>query len=246
MTSTAEFESRFPSLSHMRGAIAELESCDLSTIPWEELEEMINDAFGIVIFSKHILPAGSRLYRARRNGPTGAWTSLKDIHVRESDAITTYGRAHRPSQRVFYCSENSDLATFEHLQHLKLQLFPEHEVAQLTIGEWVTTAPLHLASITHSGVLHEFREDIRARHDSINATLDQSILSKDTIEKQKLMLQFFANQFTKANILHNHDYKLSALYSNRIMEANSLLRGPSVSGTLRRDTLSECGNALSR
>lgn len=203
--------------------ITELESLDLSTVTDRQLEALLDKFFPVFPYTRGIIEAGEEVFRARINVNNVPYTNVKDIYVRDRDAILTYGRAHRPCEQIFYCSSNYLLAAFEVIQEMKHDNNPNGVVADLTIGIWKAQRDLQVTNIIHSKKLHDLRKDILELYKSNQDLLNNGRLQSETIDANNLLLQFFSDQFTKDNIKDNAEYRISSLYASRLKQANDLL-----------------------
>ena len=148
---------------------------------------------------------------------------IHEIYAPPIDCIMKYGRANKPRERVFYCSSNFKLAAFEVLQELKNVVNIKNKVVFLTIGIWKTKSPLHVSNIIYSPVLHKFRTDILSAFQQSKEDLFNGEFSDDTKTASSLLLQFFAEEFTKDKIKNDSDYRISNYYINSLRNANKVV-----------------------
>ncbi|MDP3443346.1 MAG: RES domain-containing protein [Ignavibacteria bacterium] len=220
----AEFEKRFTKTSDAIKHIEQLRRIDLSSITDTELDQRINNYFNIIPFTSAIIPKGKQVFRARVNINNGeSFNYLNEIYAPPSSCIKKYGRANKPGERVFYCSSNIKLASFEVIQEMKDKINPKNESIILTVGIWQTKVDLHVSNIIHSAVLHKLRDDILSAFQQSQKDLYNGNLTHDTKTASNLLLQFFAEEFTKNSIKSDTDYRISNFYINSLRKANRVV-----------------------
>jgi hypothetical protein len=220
---TADFENRFPNSANVIKSVKELEKLDLENISDTDLAKIIDDRFPLIPINTAKIPVGTILFRARVNKNEQPYDKVSQIGVPPSNLIKEFGRANKPFEQVFYCASNYKLAAFELLQAYKHHFNAKYQVVFMTIGVWEVTQELHVASIIHSEVLHELRDDIVLSLKQHKKIFDNGSLKEDTVQASELISQFFSNQFTKMVIRGTYDYRISAFYSKRIQEVNDLI-----------------------
>ena len=220
----ADFEKRFTKTSDALKHIEKLKLIDLTRVTDSELELIINRCFNIIPFTSATIPKGTQVFRARVNINNGKpFNYLHEIYAPPSKCIKKYGRANKPCERVFYCSSNLKLAAFEVIQELKNKCNPRNEVVFLTIGIWKTKVDLHVSNIIYSPVLHKLRDDILTSFQQSQKDIFDGTLDDDTKTASSLLLQFFAEEYTKNNIKTDADYRISNYYINSLRNANSFI-----------------------
>lgn len=220
---SSEYERRFTKPDDAVARVNLLKSLDLSTITDSELSKLINRYFNVIPFTSGIIRAGTEVFRARISSKNEPFNLVSDIYAPPSHLIKRYGRANKPGERIFYCASNLKLAAFEVIQDLKHSINPAREVVFLTIGIWSTKQDLHVACILDDPKVHKLRQDI---HDSFKE--NQSILfngniSTSTAISNNVLLQYFAEEFTKMEIRGDFDYRVSNYYVSSLRQANEFV-----------------------
>jgi hypothetical protein len=218
-----QLENSFPKTDDVIKFINEISNINLNEISYEELEARIHSNFRYIPITDCFIPAETNLFRARVNQNNVPYSLVKDIYLPPKKLIDKYGRANRPGQQIFYCASNYKLASFEVIQDLKNSFSPAMEVAYLTVGIWKTKSKLHLANIIDSPFLHQLRDDIKKHYKKIQSMLNNGNLSKELVDSNNLISQFFSDEFTKEEIKSHLDYKISALYANSIIAMNKII-----------------------
>lgn len=216
-----EFEKRFTEPVDAIRKVDQLKSLDLSTKSDDEIKDLINSYFNIIPFTSGTIPAGSELFRARLNQNDQPYNSIEDIYAPPAQVVKGYGRVNKPGERIFYSASNFKLAAVEVIQDFKYSFNPKQEVAFLTIGIWRTMVDLHVASIIHDPKIHELREDIKKDYKSNQDLLFNGMIKNETALASNILLQFFAEEFTKADIKGDYEYKISNFYISSLREANN-------------------------
>jgi hypothetical protein len=202
----------------LRKNIEELEKLDLSTITDDALSKLIDEKIGIIGFASHIYSAGNEIFRARINEGGKPFQKVSEIGAPATKYITKYGRANKPGERIFYGAYSLFIALGELV--LNPKTIEDHNgTINLTVGKYIVMENLHLVSILHDKKLQEARMDIKKQAESLPKHRHQ--YSNSSNESRDLIIEFFAKQFTKRNILSPSDYKISCLYMNKVKWANN-------------------------
>jgi hypothetical protein len=219
----SEFERRFTPPIEAIKRVNSLKAVNLSTITDEELSKLINSYFNIIPYSTAKVPVGTELFRARINIKNEPFDLVSEIYAPPSHLIKNYGRANKPGERIFYCASNFKLAAFEVIQDLKYRLNPKREIAFITIGVWKTTVELHLACIIDDPKIHKIRQDTLDGFQAGQKILFNGNISPDTAISNNIILQYFAEEFTKKEILEDFDYLVSNFYISSLRQANAII-----------------------
>lgn len=67
------------------------------------------------------------------------------------------------------------------------------------------------------------RQDILKYKNGSKKFSKQSAISRETLDVNDIIMDFFCNQFSKQNINTEHDYKFSISYTRRLKFMNSLI-----------------------
>lgn len=227
MKNKFQYNSRYEErITHPVDAIKKiryLKTLDLSRINDLELTNLINDSFNIIPFTSALLPAGSKLFRARINNNGNHFIYTNDLYAPPSSCIKEYGRANKPGERIFYCSSNLKLAAFEVLTNSQVYLNRSLEDIKISIGIWQTKMNLHVASIYDNPKLHTLRKDILDEYLINQEMLFNGNISFNAAVSNSLLLQFFAEEFTKCDTKSNCDYRISNFYISSLRQSNSCI-----------------------
>lgn len=219
----SEYEERINKPEEALRKIQFLKTLDLSKINDLELTKLINNSFNIIPFTSGIISAGTQLFRARINHEKSSFNCIKDIYTPPACCIKEYGRANKPGERVFYCASNLKLAAFEVLNYSKSKLDVSLDNLIITIGIWRPKVDLHVACIYDDRKLHPLRKDILDDYLINQDMLFNGNISDNAAVSNSLLLQFFAEEFTKSNIINTNDYKISSFYFSTLRQSNSYI-----------------------
>lgn len=212
-----ELEDSIPSIKMALYYVSEIKKLNLSKLNDKELESIFFKYFPTIPYNnKEYISANVETYRARIDEGEDPFIFIKDIYIRDSDKITTYGRANRPHQQVFYGSSHAKVAATEVVQNIS----PENywygkDCATATIGVWRIKKPLHVTIMNNSSFLRNGRDDIKKSYDRYHDQIFRMKLSNHVILVDDILTEFFTEQFTK-EVIEEYDYKITALYSNAV------------------------------
>jgi hypothetical protein len=219
----SKYEESFPEPLDAVKHINFLKSLDLSKITDGELESEIINRLHIIPFTSAIIPKNDEVFRARLNINKKPFTNVEDIYAPPREKVKESGRANKPGERIFYCASNFKLAAFEVIQNLKHSISPSHEIAFLTIGVWRTNENLHVSNIIYDEKLLKLRSDVNHAYEEIQRMLNNGHISSETALSNKLILEYFAEEFTKDNIKNGSDYRVSNFYIKSLRKSIDLI-----------------------
>lgn len=220
----SDFESRFPSIEKTLSHINHLKSLNLNQFSIEELNEKIDDVFHMIPIGTSFIEKGTKIFRARKNKENEIFNNINQLGINNPKNVKEFGRANQPNEAILYCSSTVKLACGEVLQNIKPSIFNRKPVGQATVSVWEVTKRLHLAPIFYSKVVTDLRKDLEEYKEGNKKFLrEKNILSYSTVEVSDLIMEFFCDEFSKAKIDYQDDYKYSVSYTNRIKQANSFI-----------------------
>jgi hypothetical protein len=205
----------FPSLKQAKEYLDILENMQLEKFSITDIETIIDNYFPIIPYHENQIDSGKDLYRTVICGTPMPHKSVDRIKYPPMHVLlkkNEYGRANRPEQQVFYCSENLLISTMEVCQNLKKVPEIKDRKGFATVGIWETVNPLKVLYVCHSSKSNLIREDLRASNYNFQNILKKNDVPQETIEVNRLIQQFFANQFANNYIKSHHYYKFSVYY----------------------------------
>ncbi|MEQ9378316.1 MAG: RES domain-containing protein [Imperialibacter sp.] len=221
--SKKQIEDTIPDLKQAQECFEKIRKIDLEKMSDIDLEKTFLTYFNTIPYNNQsFFPKGEELYRARIDDGEKPFSKIKDIFVREENEIIGYGRANRPREQIFYCSDNMDVSLFETLQYLSKENFwykrQKGKMVQVTVGVWRINEPIRLASIFHGGDLWSRRPDLKDFHTHHRKVFSKYKATKKMLDYEEALCEFFSSQFTK-QVDFDWEYKLSALYSYLVKHA---------------------------
>ena len=201
-----------PNLNILKKNIQSIESLDLSTISYEDLEIQLEKIFPIISFTSVIWDERYNIFRVRENINNSLQKPFNFIsEIDLPKKVKSFGRANIINKPVFYGSHQGDLALFECCQNLA-----PLDIKNFTMGVWKVkkNQVLDLVILNPTKEIINKRESFKKLSHNINNNL-KSLKEYDK-EYSILTSSFFSKQFTKATIKQNDDYKISAYFSNYV------------------------------
>ena len=123
-----------PSLQDVTKYISHLESLVLQNIAYDELKSLTTSYFPYLpVFTGTFAPELT-LFRARLNNTAKPYNNVRDIGIPPATVLTSFGRANKPFQPMFYASWGAEVALLE-----TCQVFGKGSCAITgfaTIGTW--------------------------------------------------------------------------------------------------------------
>jgi len=189
-------------------------SKDLSQINYGNLYKLIGDLKLSCILPFKI-PKGTKIIRLRPsiNIP---FDNLSQISYNPNN--NDYGRANSPNSIMFYGAVEVPKAynplltsSFEILHILENGKYKiDKDSIELTFGEWITQKEISVVPIIY------FQKYLQKNilFKSIYENYCNSFLSND---RDTAIINFIANEFAKSHIIKKSDYKISAVFTDYIM-----------------------------
>ena len=196
----------------------------LGKIDYDDVKILINESLKKIPVATAKLKKNTPIDRVRLNREKPFFYCQDDLsYMKNQDDIkkylTKFGRANKPHQPVFYGAlesseigqnrvtaiyETSDLLNDTKSICLDGQLF--------TLSRWITSEELIVAEIVFADEALIINSDIKKSFDHHFESL-KNHPSREFVLRQ---LQFFSNEYAR-KINSHHDYKISAAYSDIIM-----------------------------
>jgi hypothetical protein len=218
----SDIESLFHKTDLIERKIQKLRLLDLAEISFEELSEKLLDIFPSALTFSSRINNSATFFRVRINETDQEFNSITDLYPPPSSLIKSYGRANRPNQRVFYCSENPLISISEVLNHTNFFSTNSESENFITISEWgiKDNKDLDLALLIYSsfhwnneiykkGASKDFKLFFEGDHNGNKPSeqMSESILSQ---------MVFWSDHFANPNIKSDIDYMISAYYFSRL------------------------------
>lgn len=193
-------------------------SSKLDRIPYSTIYNLLKKVdLGQLVGTK--IPSNSLIIRARISEKE-EFTKVKQLSYKCDP--TKYGRANRIKFPVFYGSYtpvtkdnflNTVVSSYmELIEILRNKEMPvDTKELSLTLGIWKVKSEMPVASIIYD------KEYLRKNRHVLGL---YDLFLKNCNVKDKLILEFISEEFAKAEINSNNDYKISAAFSELFFEKN--------------------------
>lgn len=200
---------------------------DLETINEIFLFKLLDYFFPSIPIGINIIKKGKELYRGRPSEKGPLFKSVEDfsfVPFPKKLSSKTYGRCNKPTQSLFYCSKNIDIAQMELITHHK-----KFSIDSLSFGKWVVTDDIVIADIVLPNIDEVKAESIAIKREHFHSLI-KADLPEDQLECVKLITDFFGRQFAKSKITSHRHYLYSVYLTNRLLDGE--FEGKKIDGVL--------------
>lgn len=192
---------------------------NLASYPYFELQESIR-SLGTSSFLIFTLHSGKTITRARSGNN---FFSKSDLSYKPQKFNTKCQRASTPNRTMFYGTINEDEHSLEESRMIAISEcssllrggISTNGIEKITYGRWMVIDNINLVSIIH----RDFFADVTNNPllNELKKSYDDFIKIEPKIqEKTDLIAHFFAEEFSKKEILSDSDYFISAVFSEII------------------------------
>lgn len=173
---------------------------------------------------------GTVVFRARRNDSLGGkenlFNNVKEIGMKDSKLVKSFGRANIPGESVFYASTNEETVVREVTQWYINDSGRAHDLvtkgvmqmgwspwtSMMTISAWLVEEDLNLALLfgneeKRAQAIQEFQADRLLRKEEESEEYHRS---------KNMIIDFFSKEFGKMNVKHEYEYLYSAYYAYEV------------------------------
>lgn len=200
---------------------------NLSAYPVEQINNYLKN-LGSTAQIGYTLHKGFDIYRARPNDDEDtSFTSRSQLSYKPQKYNSTFQRASTPSKTMFYGSLlptefgeddiNNARATscFEASRTFRQNLLLSNE--KITFGRWQVQKDINVMLILPNEVNSESKDTFVG---FMNSELSNYLQTKpEIIARTKIVNKYFGDIFSNQNIRHDFDYIVSALYTEKIVNA---------------------------
>lgn len=193
-------------------------SCSTSEELYERTLAEIKKYNFSVIYSEY--NKGVNLFRIRKNPTDKPLAEVKEIYHPPGKFVLSYGRANKPSQSIFYCSEVRTLCELE-LLHDYLKNDIGHEQL-FTYSEWITQKELKVLVITIPPLNREISNGWTFRDDCFK------YINSQPVNERQSYLNFYSfteHFFFKNAKMDSKVYVICSAIANYLYEAFPLCEG---------------------
>ncbi|MDP4208723.1 MAG: hypothetical protein Q8928_07925 [Bacteroidota bacterium] len=173
-----------------------------------------------------IIKKGEIIERGRISHEGRMFSSECEISYRtDIEKIDKYGRANRPFQSMFYGSsptrdiKHPTIVLFSELVEQFRNISKSNFETTMTVGRWIVIDDFEVADICFSENYFTV-DELKNRFELWVQKIQDTELNEENYQN---LLSFFSNEFAKANINNHHDYKISSIYTDYVL--NEKLNG---------------------
>jgi hypothetical protein len=212
-------------MSKTKEIISQLQDLDLSKYPKVEIQGLMREVgsmFDIVVHFKE----GTPIMRGRPNKPYERFETKSDYSFKPQSCNKEYQRASTPDNTMFYgiVTNIKDISniTPEELQSMRFSVCCElfhnglnlEETPKVSFGRWQVKKgkQLDVLAVIQEDRYKESNEFLSELSLAHNGFIDEGV-DKDIIYNSLNYGTFLANEFSKAEILSEYDYMISAIFS---------------------------------
>lgn len=220
----------FPNIEKLEKSIQILKEADLSKVSFQKVIFSLRKGIGLIPVTIAKLQAGYPIFRARINKNGEIFSSEKEISYRtDFENISKYGRANVPHQSMFYGAFESSEVEYPRIVNLfeLSELFRNPNNADgveiMTVGKWRIKKEFLVVEMVFSKGNVQNNQDIKKSYEYQKGLMIKD--HPDQIEQIEKVLEFFSDEFAKANIKNDADYKISAAYSYMVLNQRNDIHG---------------------
>lgn len=165
--------------------------------------------------------AAHLLFRTRINKKNDPFLNISEISYPKETNVNSYGRVNKPSQSMFYCSENRPTSYLELIEYLTEKHAAGDEIT-LTIGAWNLVDSITVALIFNPLKPRDNPYNIEhgKAYDSLIEEIDEEF--KDGYN---LFFEYIGSKFDQPGKNDREAYLITAAYSNLIFAHNKMVKG---------------------
>jgi hypothetical protein len=203
----------------VKDVINKLNSLDLSSYPFAEVQELIRSLgkSGYLIFTLHY---GKSLTRARQGS---GYTQISELSYLPQDKNKKCQRASTPNRTMFYGTlvpegnslDGARMIAANECSSLLRGGVDTKGIEKITYGRWTVIKDINLVVILDEDIYAEVSEnpllaELKGAYSDFIST------APDIEDNTKQISNFFAKEFSKADIQNDYDYFLSAIFKEVI------------------------------
>lgn len=216
-----------PDRETIENIIGELSQADLSKVSYHKVFYTLFKQLSIPVTTAK-LKKGHHIERARVNEPGQIFNAESEITYRtDFKNITKFGRANCPGQSLFYGAVKAENIEYPRIINLfeTSELFREkdnlNENAEftMTVGKWRVKEDIEIAEVVFNQSNIENIPQIKESYEYQFAKIKNDF--PDRVDDIARILQFFSDEFAKKDIKSHEDYKISAAYTDMIINTRT-------------------------
>lgn len=199
--------------------IKHLKGVDLKTYPYEEIKKQLRNFGNIAVIGVNFNPDRA-IHRARINSDELFYLHEHQMSYRkDTDQITSYGRAHRPGQAMFYGAVDStgyDKAVLMCMYECSSNFGKgSSEFTELvTSGKWIVQKDITVAAMVSKQDFSEANPELLELNKAFNEFITKF---PERTEDLQLISEFISYEFGK-DVTYDYEYKISAAFTEIALE----------------------------
>lgn len=202
--------------------ISKLKELTLSSYPVKEIKSVF-EIFGVIGMIKITLNEGESIIRARPN-ENEPFNKISELSYKLEKYNTSYQRASTPNTTMFYgCvvpdiildgePDNARVTAMFEVSKLLSRGMQEGE-EKLTFSHWKVTKRISLVAIVYH---KDFVNKSSHTKKLYNAHQEYLRSNPNYIDDSIIVTEFLASEFAKTEIKYDHDYLISALFTEKVL-----------------------------
>ena len=205
--------------------IKKFKDLDLSIYPDKEIRGLFNEvgSIGVIIVTYH---KGKSVMRARPNWDIKRFSKRSDFSFKPQEFNKTYQRASTPNKTMFYATSVPDKIEEGELDNMRIigltETIPmlrdktKSGYEKISFGRWVVQDDINLVAIAHEKSYYNESNYTRELVNSYDRFLKK--YPKEVVEKSMKFQDFLASEFSKAEINHDYEYLISAIFTENMIK----------------------------
>ncbi|WP_134091278.1 RES domain-containing protein [Olivibacter sp. XZL3] len=216
-------------LNDLKKRLDQLRKLDLSIISYPEIIDIINKEIVLPILVTEVR-AGNYIERIRINKGNEIFTTKQELSYRtDLENIKSFGRSNSPGSSIFYGAVISSPIQLPRIVALAEtdELLRSQEKGKvdkdifMTVSKWKITKNMRLAEMV-------FKKDRIASTPEIEKAYQFHLkafrenMPEEEVQKLISILEFYSEEFAKAEIITDADYKISAAYAESVFKTGNV------------------------
>lgn len=202
-------------------------SKDLSSVSYEEIYDLLKKGIKYIPIPLAKVRKNAHIDRVRPNKGSTLYEHIDNLgYIKDKEIIdkylTSFGRANRPHQVMFYGALETSLIDKQRLTAIAetSDLFRENKDSldgkYCTVSRWETQDEFLIVEVVFSEFALKNNPDIKKSFDKQKELLQDHGLDEKEVNFHLDFLKFISEEFSK-KVTNSEDYKISAAYTNIIL-----------------------------
>ncbi|WP_304066833.1 RES domain-containing protein [Pedobacter glucosidilyticus] len=216
-------------LNNLKKCLDRLRKLDLSIISYPEIIDIMNKEIVLPILVTEVR-AGNYIERIRINKEDEIFTSKQELSYRtDFENIKTFGRANSPGFSIFYGTVISSPIQLSRIVALAEtdELLRSQEKGKVdkdiftTVSKWKITKNMRLAEMVFKKDRIVTTPEIEKAY-QFHLKVFRENMQEEEVQMLISILEFYSEEFAKADIVTDSDYKISAAYAESAFKTGSI------------------------